>query len=41
MGRDEIQSMIEEGQAEVLCNFCNESYQFEVGELKGFVNEGK
>ena len=41
MGRDEIQSMIEEGQAEVLCNFCNESYRFEVGELKEFVNEGK
>ncbi len=33
MGRDELLSMIEEGKAEGRCNFCNEAYQFDSGEL--------
>ena len=34
LGRDELESMIAEGQSEVRCNFCNEAYQFEAEELK-------
>ena len=34
LGRDELDSMVAEGQSEVRCNFCNEAYQFEAEELK-------
>lgn len=40
MGRDELLSMIEEGQAEIHCNFCNEAYRFEVGELAVLLSNG-
>ena len=33
LGRDEMNAMMEEGQAEVRCNFCNELYQFTEKEL--------
>lgn len=34
LGRDELESMVAEGQSEVRCNFCNEAYNFEADELK-------
>jgi len=41
MEQDDIRSMIEEGKAEVRCNFCNESYLYQVSELNEFMNEQK
>ena len=37
LGKDEIESMIGEGQSEVRCNFCNEAYQFDEEELRRIV----
>ena len=30
----EIAAMVDDGQAEVRCNFCNEVYRFDAAELK-------
>lgn len=38
LGRNELLSMIEEGQAEIHCNFCNEAYQFGVEDLTILLN---
>lgn len=38
IGKQEIQAMIEEdGQAEVVCHFCNTNYQFEKEELENLI----
>lgn len=38
LGKDEISAMInEDGKAEVLCHFCNTSYQFSKAELEEFL----
>ena len=34
LGEAELDSMIDEGSAEIHCNFCNEAYQFELAELQ-------
>ena len=34
LGKDEMNAMIADGQAEVRCNFCNELYQFDERELR-------
>lgn len=34
LGTDEIESMKAEGQAEVVCNFCNERYEFDTSDLE-------
>ena len=34
LGRQELESMLADGKAEVVCHFCNEKYSFSAGELK-------
>jgi len=42
LGRDEIQQMIDEdGKAEVSCHFCNETYTFDVEQLKSVLERAK
>ena len=38
LGKAELDSMIEEGQSEVRCNFCNEAYEFDDEELRAITN---
>ncbi|WP_127587105.1 Hsp33 family molecular chaperone HslO [Paenibacillus koleovorans] len=40
LGRDEIQGLLEDqGEAEVVCHFCNEKYHFTGEELQGLVEQ--
>lgn len=40
LGKDEVMAMITEDEgAEAICNFCNERYQFTVGDLYGLIKE--
>ncbi|NHN35056.1 Hsp33 family molecular chaperone HslO [Paenibacillus agricola] len=40
LGREEIELMLQEdGQAEVLCHYCNESYKFDQEQLTAIINE--
>lgn len=39
LGNDEMESMMNEGRAEVRCNFCNELYQFDAEELRGIASQ--
>lgn len=40
LGKDELQSILEEdGQAELVCHFCGEKYQFEKEDLVNLINE--
>ena len=34
LGEAELAAMLQDGQAEVRCNFCNEFYRFDAAELK-------
>ena len=34
LGKDDLQSLIDDGHAEVSCQFCGEKYQFTAEELK-------
>lgn len=41
LGKDELQAMLDEdGQAEVVCHFCNEKYGFSEDDLKRLIGEG-
>ena len=40
IGKEELQEIINtDGQAELVCHFCNEKYYFSKGELEGIINE--
>jgi molecular chaperone Hsp33 len=40
LGREELQSLLEEqGQAEVVCHFCNEAYHFDEQQLQALINK--
>ncbi|CAG7656385.1 Hsp33 family molecular chaperone HslO [Paenibacillus allorhizosphaerae] len=40
LGRDEMEHILEEdGQAEVVCHFCNEAYRFNGEDLKGIIRQ--
>ncbi|MGW8959285.1 Hsp33 family molecular chaperone HslO [Paenibacillus sp. NPDC055715] len=42
MGESELEQLIEEeGQAEVVCHFCNEAYQFNKDELQNLLDQAK
>jgi molecular chaperone Hsp33 len=41
LGKEELGSMMNDGQAEVRCNFCNELYQFNECELRGILESRK
>jgi len=42
LGRDEVQDMLEkDGGAELICHFCNESYQLSAEELAGLLGSGQ
>ncbi|AET58322.1 Hsp33 family molecular chaperone HslO [Paenibacillus terrae] len=42
LGESELEQLIEEeGQAEVVCHFCNEAYQFNKGELQNLLDQAK
>ena len=40
LGPEELESMVEEGKAEIHCNFCNEAYRFEREELQELQRKG-
>lgn len=37
LGREELESLVEEGNAELICHFCNEHYEFTSEELTGLL----
>ena len=39
LGRKELQSLVNDGHAEVCCHFCNENYQFDGQELQAIFDE--
>lgn len=41
LGQQDLQEMVEEGQAEVRCHFCNEVYQFSKEELEEILDNAK
>jgi molecular chaperone Hsp33 len=42
LGESELEQLIEEeGQAEVVCHFCNEAYQFNKDELQNLLDQAK
>ncbi|MNP77565.1 33 kDa chaperonin [compost metagenome] len=42
LGKYELEQMIEEdGQAEVVCHFCNEAYTFNKEELQEILNQAR
>jgi cysteine sulfinate desulfinase/cysteine desulfurase-like protein len=41
LDRKDLDSLIEDGQAEVVCHFCGEKYQFDKGELQAIADAGQ
>ena len=41
LDRKDLDSLIEDGQAEVVCHFCGEKYQFDKGELQSIAEAGQ
>ena len=40
LGKDDLQSLIDDGKAEVACQFCGQKYQFNKSELEKIMNNG-
>ena len=40
LSKDDLQSLIDDGKAEVACQFCGQKYQFNKSELEQIMNNG-